>query len=79
MPIAIEVWENDQGFPVKARLKNNKCFSVISIIDLWHVYGEWWRRNADSINRVYYRLNIDDRVITMFKDLNSDEWFIQRD
>jgi len=79
-PNAIDVIENTQGFPVKVRTKKNNIFlPVLSIIDLWHVYGEWWKNHLNPVNRIYYRLNVDERIITLFKDLNSDDWFVQHD
>jgi len=28
---------------------------------------------------MYYKLNVNERIIIVFKDLNSNEWFVQND
>tara|TARA_A100001037_G_scaffold149077_1_gene134702 strand:- start:15258 stop:15458 length:201 start_codon:yes stop_codon:yes gene_type:complete len=65
---------------MKVMLKNSNNFlAVLTIIDLWHVHSEWWRKNLGIVSRMYYKLNVDERIIIVFKDLNSNEWFVQND
>ena len=80
LPVLITVVENSKGFPITVRTKdNNQFMKVLSIVDLWQIYGEWWKSNSNVINRMFYRLNVDERLITVFKNLNSGEWYFQND
>jgi hypothetical protein len=76
VPILINVIESKNKFPKEIQIKN-KFIKVLSVIDLWHVYGEWWKEN--SVNRMYYRINSDDRVIILFKNIDSNLWYLQND
>jgi hypothetical protein len=50
---------------------------VSCIQDRWRIDDEWWRERP--VARVYYQLQLDGgRVITVFRDLNEDSWWLQR-
>ena len=52
------------------------AWQVERVIDLWEIEDEWWR--AKPILRRYFRLLMDTgRVMTIFKDVSSGEWFRQ--
>ena len=57
---------NDRAAPSKVK----------HVIDIWELDDEWWR--STSIRRRYFRLLMETgRVLTVFRDLASDEWFRQ--
>ena len=50
---------------------------VSCVQDRWRIDDEWWRER--SVARLYYQLQLDGgRVITVFRDLNEDSWWLQR-
>ncbi len=60
--------ETDKGRPIESQVEQ--------IIDLWEIEDDWWRKKP--IQRRYVRLLMDTgRVMTIFKDLSSGEWFRQ--
>lgn len=79
MPIAVNVTSTSDGQPISvAENRNGRSVpsKVENVIDLWELDDEWWR--AESIRRRYYRLLMESgRVMTVFKDLSTDEWFCQ--
>ena len=79
MPIAVQVTSTPDGHPVSvAETRNGRTVpsQVEHIIDLWELNDEWWR--ATSVRRRYFRLLMETgRVLTVFRDLSSREWFRQ--
>ena len=62
------VVETDKDRPIASRVEQ--------VIDLWEIEDEWWRKKP--IQRRYFRLLMGTgRVMTIFKDLSSGEWFRQ--
>ena len=55
---------------------NGRWQRVARILDLWEVETEWWRR--EQVRRRYCRLELDPgKRITVFRDLESGDWFQQ--
>ncbi len=76
MPVPVQVVPGLDGRPAKI-LETRKPSRVEKVIDLWELDDEWWREKP--IRRRYFRLLMDSGgVLTVFKDLSSDEWFSQR-
>ena len=79
MPIAVQVLSNTSGYPMSiSETRNHRAApsKVEQVIDVWELDDEWWR--ATSIRRRYFRLLMETgRVMTVFRDLASDEWFRQ--
>ncbi len=79
LPTPVQVTSTPDGNPVNVAEKRNGrtiSFQVEHIIDLWELDDEWWRKTA--IRRRYFRLLMDTgRVLTIFRDLRSGEWFRQ--
>ena len=49
---------------------------VDRVMEIWELDDEWWRTRP--IKRRYCKLLMDSGgVLTVFKDLTSDEWFRQ--
>jgi hypothetical protein len=50
---------------------------VLQIIEIWQVDDEWWR---NPISRRYARLVLDDgTIVTVYRDLVSRRWYLQRE
>ena len=50
--------------------------AVASVIDMWEVDDEWWRKHP--VRRRYWQIKLDSgHDITVFQDLESGEWFHQ--
>jgi hypothetical protein len=50
---------------------------VQQILDVWQVDDEWWR---DPISRRYAKLVLEDgRIVTVYRDLVSRRWYLQRE
>jgi len=49
---------------------------VQQILEIWQVDDEWWR---DPISRRYARLVLEDgRIVTVYRDLLSRRWYLQK-
>ena len=79
MPSVIDVTTRPDGWPASVReTRNGRVVShrVDRVVDMWELEDEWWR--AKPIQRRYFRLVMDSgRVLTVFKDLSTSEWFHQ--
>ncbi len=79
LPMAVQVVSTSDGQPASVtETRKGRAVSsrVEHVIDLWELDDEWWR--ATSVRRRYFRLLMDTgRVLTVFKDLSSGEWFRQ--
>lgn len=78
-PIPIQVMPTISGKPailVETRNGSTNSIPVKKVLDLWDLDDEWWR--IVPIHRRYFKLLIDTgRVMTIFKDQSSGEWFRQ--
>ena len=72
--------------PLRVRVGNGgrPCFlylkggvrKVQQILEVWQVDDEWWR---SPISRRYARLVLEDgRIVTVYRDLLSRRWYLQR-
>ena len=50
---------------------------VEQVEEVWRIAEEWWREAP--IERTYYRLLVDGgRTLTVFRDLEDEQWYEQR-
>ena len=76
LPVAIPVEEDLHHRPLALDQKGRR-FKVASIDDLWEIGDQWWREKA--VSRKYYQVAIGEgRRITIFRDLISGGWYMQR-
>jgi hypothetical protein len=48
---------------------------VLEIAERWRIDDEWWRK---EISRMYYRVVlVGGRIVVVFQDLLSGNWFLQ--
>jgi hypothetical protein len=74
LPRSIQV-EEDQDRPL-ILLINGFRLPVEAIQERWRIDDEWWRR---PISRLYYQVLLaGGDVLTIFKDLETGEWFQQQ-
>ena len=75
-PVAVES-KGRLSLPYRVDLAGNGCWQrVAHILDLWEVETDWWRR--EPVRRRYCRLELDPgKSITVFRDLESGDWFRQ--
>ena len=76
VPRPLRVRTGSGGRPRLLYLKNG-VRKVRQILEIWQVDDEWWR---NPISRRYARLALDDgRIVTVYRDLLSRRWYLQRD
>ena len=76
LPVPLAVEEDTHQNPLALTLRGRRL-PVSSIDDLWEIGDQWWREEA--VSRKYYQVAIEDgRLITIFRDLISGEWYRQR-
>ena len=75
-PLAVES-DGRSSLPNRVDLAGNGRWQrVAHILDLWEVETEWWHR--EQVRRRYCRLELDPgKSITVFRDLESGDWFRQ--
>ena len=77
LPVPLAVEEDTHQKPLSLTLGGRR-FEVASIDDMWEIGDQWWRENP--VSRKYYQVAIGEgRLITIFRDLISGEWYRQRD
>jgi NDP-sugar pyrophosphorylase family protein len=65
---------------LKSIRTDGQWMAILSIEDLWKVNDEWWRGEAQEIERIYFDLTLESsQRITIFHDLVQDKWFRQAD
>ena len=75
LPKPLRVREGSGGRPSFLYLKGG-VQKVQQILEIWQVDDEWWR---DPISRRYARLVLEDgRIVTVFRDLMSRRWYLQK-
>jgi len=75
-PKAVTVRTDDRGEPVYVRLPGKTARRVAVVRERWRIDDEWWR---DPISREYRTVVLDDgKVITLYRDLLEEAWYVQR-
>ena len=75
-PRPLRVRVGDGGRPRLLHLKGG-VRKVRQILEIWQVDDEWWR---DPISRRYARLVLEDgQIVTVYRDLLSRRWYLQRE
>ena len=76
VPRPLRVRTGKGGRPFLLYLKGG-VGKVRQILEIWQVDDEWWR---DPISRRYARLVLEDgRIVTVYRDLMSRRWYLQRE
>jgi hypothetical protein len=69
------ICESDDGTPL-AVLLGGRWQPVSLTRGLWRIDQYWWR--GTEIRRVYYQITPPDGpLITVFRDLNTGQWYRQ--
>ena len=75
IPRDIRVTADEDGSPVFVWIRNRQR-RVARVRNVWRIDDEWWRQ---EIARRYFELELSNgSMITMFQDLISGNWFLQR-
>lgn len=75
-PLPLPVQADDSGQPAVMKLRG-RWLPVEEITDRWRIDDEWWRERP--ISRTYYSCTVDRGLkLTLFQDLLSKEWYLQR-
>lgn len=74
-PEVITIQQYHDSIPSSIVYRDQKI-NITSVLDVWEITDEWWRRNY--INRRYYQVTaeIGTRII-IFQDMVSGEWYKQ--
>ena len=75
-PIALPAKAGDDGLPVALKLRG-RWLSVESVPNRWRIEDEWWR--DQPVSRNYFVCVVDGGIgVTVFQDLISEQWYLQR-
>lgn len=75
MPQTLEVDADTQGAPLAVTTRAG-LRRVEALQDVWRVDDEWWRA---VISRRYFTLRLEgDVLLTIFQDLTTGAWHVQR-
>ena len=75
IPRDIRVTADEDGSPVFVWIRNRQR-RVARVRNVWRIDDEWWRQ---EIARRYFELELSNgSMITVFQDLISGNWFLQR-
>jgi hypothetical protein len=73
-PRPVHVVADAEGRPIRVR-NDREWRAVTSIRESWRIDDEWWRL---TISRAYYAVVLDEgRLVTLYRDLVTGEWFLQ--
>lgn len=76
-PVAVTVRTDEHGTPTHVRLPGKTARRVEAVRERWRIDDEWWRA---QISREYLAVVLDDgRVLTLYRDLSDDRWYVQKD
>lgn len=74
-PRPVRVEAGDDGRPIAVWLSGQRC-AVEAVLETWRIDDEWWR--SKPVSRTYWRVSLEDgRVIDIYRDLATGEWFRQ--
>jgi len=74
VPRPIRVRTGAGGRPFAIRLERGEK-RVGQILEIWQIDDEWWR---ERISRRYATLALDDgQIVTVFRDLVTERWYLQ--
>ncbi|MBT8396686.1 MAG: hypothetical protein HKO65_10415 [Gemmatimonadetes bacterium] len=76
VPRPLRVRTGNGGRPLFLHLKGG-VQKVQQILEVWQVDEEWWR---NPISRRYAKLVLEDgRMVTVYRDLLSRRWYLQKE
>ena len=65
-----------RGVPRRVRTDDRHWRPVEQVADLWDVDTEWW--TLEPVRRRYWRLALaDGGLLTVYRDLDTGEWYRQ--
>lgn len=73
LPVPVAVQTDAEQRPVALTWRGERQ-RVAAVLDAWRLDDEWWRT---PIRRLYYRVVLTDRVVTVFVDLCTGRWYTQ--
>lgn len=77
LAVPAEVRTTRNGRPVEVLLRRN-WRKVNAVLESWKLDEGWWREHP--ISRRYFRLELNGEYqIVVFRDLQSRDWWLQRD
>ncbi len=83
-PLRVRTDERDEPAEVtllprgvqRPRGGEGRTLVVEQVEEVWRIAEEWWREAP--IARTYYRLLVDGgRTLTVFRDLEDEQWYTQ--
>ena len=75
LPVKASV-EAKGGSPRRVQTDDRHWRPVEQVVDMWEVDTEWW--TPEPVNRRYWRLALTDGgLFTVYRDLNTGQWFRQ--
>ena len=75
-PRLLAVKADEDGHPIGLKLRG-RWVDVETVTDMWRLDDEWWRQQP--VSRMYYECVVDQGIrATVFRDLVSGQWYLQR-
>jgi hypothetical protein len=75
-PQLVTVELDESGEPVTAGRPDGQTAKIECVNETWRIDDEWWRQ---AISRSYYEVMLEGgKRVVLFKDLISNEWFMQQ-
>ena len=75
-PTALLTKADENGLPVALKLRG-RWLNVELIPDRWRIDDEWWR--DQPVSRNYFTCIVDGGInVTVFQDITSEQWYLQR-
>lgn len=76
-PRKVAVRTDEHGEPLYVRLPGKTARRIEVVRERWRIDDEWWRA---PISREYRAVVLDDgRNLTLYHDLLSDAWYVQKE
>lgn len=76
-PRPVTVRTEEHGKPVYVRLPGKPARRVAVVRERWRIDDEWWR---EKISREYWAVVLDDgRMLTFYRDLSDEAWYVQKE
>jgi hypothetical protein len=74
-PAAVTVEVDEFGLPVTAGRPDGQTARIESVNETWRIEDEWWRQ---IISREYFEVLMEGgKRVVLFKDLITNNWFMQ--
>ncbi len=74
-PTPLKVRVNGHSQPARLTWPSGRHERVVEVVHRWRVDDDWWRV---PINRTYYKVLTPTRLLEVYVDLNTGDWFLER-